>query len=515
MTELNMALQAINPKTGEKLEGVFRDDSEETIKKKISLAHAAFQDYSKKSDSERAIFLMVVAEELKLDKERIIQRCILETALPEKRLDGEFQRTINQIVLFSEVLKEGSWQDLRIDLGNEERKPLPKPDVRHMLIPIGPVAVFGASNFPLAFSVAGGDTISALAAGCPVVFKAHPAHPGTSEMVAACIDRAILKTGMHKGVFALINGVSNKVGGMMVKHPLIKAVGFTGSYAGGKALLDIANNREEPIPVFAEMGSTNPVFVLPDIIRNKGGEIAEGLANSITMGVGQFCTNPGMTFVIRSKVSDSFIEKLNESIRNSVCGSMLTSGIKNAYIKDLSKIKEKTGVKLIAEGVGDGTNLSVSATVFKAPAQLLLKDSTLAHENFGPSSVVMEAETYKELIMVSNQLNGHLTATVFGTDKDLENHIELVRLLENKVGRLIINDFPTGVEVCHSMVHGGPFPATTVMQSTSVGSNAIKRFVRPICYQGYPQHLLPQELKDENPMKLWRLVDGNFSNRPI
>ncbi|MCK0136013.1 aldehyde dehydrogenase family protein [Arenibacter sp. S6351L] len=282
-----------------------------------------------------------MAEELKSDKERIIQRCIKETALPEVRFNGEFQRTLNQIELFSGVLDEGSWKDLRIDVGNPKRTPIPKSDIRHMLIPLGPVAVFGASNFPLAFSVAGGDTIAVLAAGCSVVFKAHPAHTGTSVMVAECIGRAIAKTGLHRGVFAMINGMSNEVGGMVVKHPLVKAVGFTGSYDGGKALLDIANRREGPIPVFAEMGSTNAVFVLPEILKQKGGDIAKGLANSLTLGVGQFCTNPGMAFIIRSKEADNFISSLKTSVENSVCWSMLTSGIQSAYLKGLAKTKDK------------------------------------------------------------------------------------------------------------------------------------------------------------------------------
>ena len=377
------------------------------------------------------------------------------------------------------------------------------------------MAIFGASNFPLAFSVAGGDTASALAAGCPVVVKGHPAHPGTSEMVANAFYKAIKKCGMPEGTFSLLQGNTHAVGQAMVKHPSIKAVGFTGSFRGGKALFDLANARPEPIPVFAEMGSTNPVFILPNALKDRGAAIAEGMSNSITLGVGQFCTNPGLAFVEASEADDTFSKHLTNSMSSKSAGTMLTQGIKNAYDKGIQYALSIEGVQELAIGQKGEQENSATATVFQTSIDKFLKNEVLAEENFGPSSILITAETKAQLLEAAENLAGHLTATVHGTPTDLENYKDLFEILEKKVGRIIINGYPTGVEVCHSMVHGGPYPATTAPQSTSVGTNAIKRFVRPICFQDYPKALLPKALHNDNPLNIWRLINGLWTNEKI
>ncbi|WP_370479175.1 aldehyde dehydrogenase (NADP(+)) [Tamlana flava] len=500
----------INAFTNEKLEGEFINASEEEINKVVEEATKAFDIYRKKDKSSIANFLDQIGEEILNLGDALLERCHLETALPFGRLQGERGRTVNQLKLFAAVVREGSWVDARIDTAIPDRTPVPKPDIRHMLLPLGPVAVFGASNFPLAFSVAGGDTASALAAGCPVVFKGHPAHPGTSEMVFKAIKEAAIKSGMPKGVFSLIHSNSNKQGELLVKHPQIKAVGFTGSFRGGKALFDYANSRLEPIPVFAEMGSTNPVFILPQVLKEKGEQIAVGLAGSITLGVGQFCTNPGLSFVENSEATNVFYKKLGESIAEVSSGNMLTSGISKAYNEGLNRISSLKDVVELAKGKENEIANRATPKVFKTTISGLIENESLAEENFGPSSVLVEASSKNEIIKAAKDLEGHLTATIFGTDEDFKNYQELFDILEKKVGRIIINGYPTGVEVCHSMVHGGPYPATTAPQSTSVGTNAIKRFVRPVCFQDYPDGLLPDALKAKNKLNIWRLVNGNL-----
>ncbi|UKM66497.1 aldehyde dehydrogenase (NADP(+)) [Flavobacteriaceae bacterium GSB9] len=500
----------INAFTNEKLDGDFVNATEEQINEAVQKAVKAFDIYRKTDKDSIASFLDQIGEEILNLGDALLERCHLETALPLGRLQGERGRTVNQLKLFASVVREGSWVDARIDKSNPDRTPLPKADIRQMLLPLGPVAVFGASNFPLAFSVAGGDTASALAAGCPVVFKGHPAHPGTSEMVFNAIQKAIKKSNMPEGVFSLIHSNSNKQGELLVKHPEIKAVGFTGSFNGGKALFDYANSRSEPIPVFAEMGSTNPVFILPQALKEKGDEIASGLAGSITLGVGQFCTNPGLSFIEKSEKVNAFYDKLGESISEISAGNMLTSGISKAYNEGLNRIASLKNVIEIAKGKSE-ENINVGIPkVFKTTVSGLKEHESLAEENFGPSSILVEASSKNEVIEAAKELEGHLTATIFGTDEDLKNYKELFDILEKKVGRVIINGYPTGVEVCHSMVHGGPYPATTAPQSTSVGTNAIKRFVRPVCFQDYPDEFLPDALKAENKLNIWRLVDGNL-----
>lgn len=507
--------QAFDPSTDKPIAGDFEIANEQDVDQAVKKAVEAFDIYRKKDKEEIAKFLDQIANEILELGDSLLNRCHLETALPLPRLQGERGRTMGQLKLFANVLREGSWVDARIDTAIPDRSPLPKSDVRHMLIPLGPVAIFGASNFPLAFSVAGGDTASALASGCPVVVKGHPAHPGTSEMVAGAISKAAEKCDMPEGAFSLIQGNTNDVGESLVRHQEIKAVGFTGSYKGGKALFDLANNRPNPIPVFAEMGSTNPVFILPKIIEEKSEEIAVNLSTSIALGVGQFCTNPGLTFVQKSKATDLFADKLASTINEVSAATMLTSGIKKAYDNGIIATEKIQNVEILGSGQQSETINAGKAMVFKTSIENFSKKPFLSEENFGPSNVLIEADTKDQILEAARKLNGHLTATVHGTVEDFDEYQELFAVLEKKVGRVIVNGYPTGVEVCPSMVHGGPFPATTAPQSTSVGTNAIKRFTRPVCFQDYPQSLLPAALKDNNPQKIWRLINGEFQNEAI
>jgi len=506
---------AINPATNEQLEGAFSNSTVVQVDGAVQKATAAFNIYRKKDKNSIAAFLDQIADELLNLGDALIERCHLETALPIGRLQGERGRTMNQLKLFATVVREGSWLDARIDTAIPDRIPFPKPDIRHMLLPLGPVAVFGASNFPLAFSTAGGDTASALAAGCPVIVKGHEAHPGTSEMVAGAILKAIKKCNMPEGTFTLLHGKSRAVGEALVKNSGIKAVGFTGSFGGGKALFEYANARPEPIPVFAEMGSTNPVFVLPGALEERGEEIAEGMAASITMGVGQFCTNPGLSFVQKSKGADKFYRQLSLKISQAPSEVMLTPDIKKAYDKGIQKTLSDNQVEDFAKGLDEGSPNCGSPQIFKTSLENFMKNEELSGENFGPSSVLVESTSKETILEAARNLEGHLTATVFGTTKDFDDYRELFDILELKVGRVLVNGYPTGVEVCHSMVHGGPYPATTAPQSTSVGTNAMKRFVRPVCFQNYPESILPIELKNVNILNIWRLINGELSKSKI
>lgn len=507
--------QAVNPRTGEPLATLFHEALEEEVNQAVELAEKTFKVYSNISAGERARFLETIAEEIEALGHPLLQQAESETGLPFPRLKGECGRTVNQLKLFAQVIREGSWVDARIDTAIPDRQPVPRSDLRHMLVPLGPVSVFGASNFPLAFSVAGGDTASALAAGCTVVVKGHPAHPGTSEMVAKAILAAAEKTGMPDGVFSLVQGQSHQVGSWLVKHPLIQAVGFTGSFKGGKALFDIANRREVPIPVFAEMGSTNPVFILPEALKTRKEAIAAGLASSITLGVGQFCTNPGLTFVQDGQEQSEFSDTLAEKINQQAMGPMLTASIKAAFEEGTRELTDNPVVERIAFGENSDEANSVSAQVFTVEFEDFRQRPEWSHEIFGPSSILVKGKGKQDLMEAASNLEGHLTATVHGTDVDLEEYQDLLQILERKVGRVVINGYPTGVEVCHAMVHGGPYPATTAPQSTSVGTNAINRFARPLCFQDYPQSLLPMELNDENKLRIMRLVNGELTREPL
>ncbi len=504
--------QAVNPATSETLPTNYFEATADEVNAAVQLAAQAFEPYRALTKDQRADFLERIADEILVLGDELLQCANAESGLPLERLTGERGRTMMQLKLFAALIREGSWVEASIDLAQPERQPLPKPDIRKMLIPLGPVAVFGASNFPLAFSTAGGDTASALAAGCPVVVKAHPAHPGTCELVAGAIIKAAQATGMPEGVFSLVHGISHNVSTVLVKHPLIKAVGFTGSYAGGKALFDAAVSRPEPIPVYAEMGSINPVFLLPNAVRERGEALAEGLKNSVTMGVGQFCTSPGLVLGVQSTELEKSVEKMQSLFAAAQPATMLHAGILKSYQAGIQKLSASEGVAVTATTVEvDVQKTQAQPAVFTTDAATFLAQPHLSEEVFGPSTVVVSCASNEELANVANSLQGHLTATIHGTPEDLQEYKWLVRILENKVGRLVFNGFPTGVEVCASMIHGGPFPATTDSRSTSVGTTAIKRFVRPVCYQGFPDATLPPELQAGNPYNIWRLIYNEFS----
>lgn len=504
---------ATNPVTTQTMAPQFCEATPNEIDSAVKKANEAFQIYRNISGKKRAEFLTCIAEEiLALDKE-LIERCMSETALPEARLLNERQRTVNQLNMFAAYIKEGSWVDARIDFGDPEQKPLPKPDIRSMQKALGPVGIFGSSNFPFAFSVAGGDTASALAAGCTVVVKAHPAHPGTSELVGRAILQAIQKCNMPDGTFSMVQGQSHEVGLGIVRHPLIKAIGFTGSYRGGKALFDEAAARPEPIPVYAEMGSTNPVFILPGIVQEKRNEIARDLAASVTLGVGQFCTNPGLVFVEKSDTANELTAAFSKHIADAPAGTMLTEGIRANFQNGTNQLQTITGVDVLASGKSADSGFTASAHLFKSDVKSFLNNPALQEEVFGPSTVLISANNKDEILQAAQKLHGHLTATIHGTPEDLREYSDLIHILEQKVGRLIINGYPTGVEVCDAMVHGGPFPATSDSRTTSVGTMAITRFSRPVCYQNFPEELLPNELKSDNPEQLWRLINGKREKR--
>ncbi len=506
---------AVNPATGENLNTIFYEATISEVDKAIRLAASAFTVYRKKTPVEKAAFLERIAEEIMALGDALIKRCMEETALPEARLTGERARTTGQLKLFAQVIREGSWIDARIDTALPDRQPLPRPDIRQMQIPLGVAGIFGASNFPFAFSVAGGDTASALAAGCTVVVKGHPAHPGTSEMVGNAIMKAAQATGMPEGVFSMVQGTSYEVGMAMVNHPLVKAIGFTGSFRGGKALFDAATLREEPIPVYAEMGSTNPVFILPGALKERQDKIADGLSKSVTMGVGQFCTNPGLVLTLASAEADNFIKKAGELIATTAAGTMLTKAIYQAYDTGIQKLLSIPEVSLVAQSKTDGNPGKAAAAMLQSRSGILQQHPELAEEIFGPSTVCITCNSKDELLETARNLTGHLTATLHGTPEDLEEYRDLVDILENKVGRLLVNGYPTGVEVGYAMVHGGPYPATTDVRSTSVGTAAIKRFARPVCYQDFPESLLPEALRNSNPLQLWRQVNGEWTKNSI
>jgi alpha-ketoglutaric semialdehyde dehydrogenase len=497
-----VAIQATNPVTGDTLGPLFYNATAEELAMATDLAEDAFSVYRKKSGYEKAQFLRNIADEIEAIAEVLTDRFTSETGLPAGRANGERGRTCGQLRLFAGLIEEGSWVNAKIDPAMPDRQPLPRVDIRSMERPLGPVAVFGASNFPLAFSVAGGDTASALAAGCPVIFKAHPAHLGTSELIGVVIQKAAKACGMPDGVFSMIHADA-EISQALIKDPKIKAVGFTGSYKVGKLLFDIAKNRPEPIPVYSEMGSTNPVFILPKTLEAHADNLAENYINSVNMGVGQFCTNPGILLIQKNQ---RFLDILESKAKDSVGGNMLTSGILNAYNRGLEEAKKYT--KVIAVGKKAEGITGVEPMILHADYQTFKDNPQLDEEIFGPTSLVVEGSSKEEFLEIARNFGGHLTATVHGSEEELIEYAELLEILEQKVGRLIVNGFPTGVEVCHAMVHGGPFPSTTDSRSTSVGTGAITRFTRPVCFQNLPDVLLPDELKQGNPLGIWRLVDG-------
>ena len=495
--------KSINPTTNEALEPDFAAASSEEVELAVSLADAAFNTYRTTSGAKKAGLLRAIAENIEASIEELVARMPLETGLPEMRVRGEAGRTCGQLRMFANLVEEGSWVDARIDRAQPDRAPLPKVDTRSMLRPLGPVVVFAASNFPLAFSTAGGDTASALAAGCPVIVKAHSSHSGTAEIVGLAIQKAVADCCLPEGVFSLVYGGGRTVGQALVKHPAIKAVGFTGSYGGGRALMDLAAARPEPIPVYAEMSAINPVVILPEIAAEKGEALAEGLFGSLTLGVGQFCTNPGLVF-IHADAADQITTKLTELVSSSSSAAMLNAGICQAYGSGLDQLKNHPQVQMLAEGsCGDAANQAVP-TAFQTTAADFLAAGDLTEEVFGPATLIVTYTSDDELTSLFAALGGQLTASVFGTDSELAQQGELAKLMEDRAGRLVFNGFPTGVEVCASMVHGGPFPATSDGRSSSVGTMAIYRFSRAVCYQDCPDALLPDELKDSNPAGIKR-----------
>jgi NADP-dependent aldehyde dehydrogenase len=504
----------VNPTTGKPLQPAFSPATATEMDLAARIASEAFAVYGRMSGSEKGIFLRTIAANIESLADELIERAHQETALPKPRLQGETARTCHQLRLFAQVVEEGSWVGARIDHDEPDRKPAPKPDVRSMLRPLGPVAVFGASNFPLAFSVAGGDTASALAAGNPVIVKAHPAHPGTSELVGQAIRASVRKCGLPEGVFSLLFDSGTKVGAALVTHPLIKAVGFTGSRGAGRALMDLAASRPEPIPFFGEMSSTNPVFVLPGALRERGEGIVAGLHASFTLGAGQFCTKPGMVFVPQGTEARAFAQKLREAVAGSSEYHLLTAGIRSSYCSGVATRESHKAMKSMTRSSTPAaeSELSVGTVLFETDAASFLANSGLDGEIFGPTTLLVEHSTRDELLKIARQLEGHLTATIHGNAQDLRDFADLIAILETKVGRLIFNGFPTGVEVTHAMVHGGPYPATSDGRSTSVGGQAIFRFARPVCYQGFPDQALPEELKDANPLGIWRMIDGQMTH---
>lgn len=493
---------------------MFRDASIEEINSTMQNAWVAFHLYRKVSLTERANFLRAIAIELENCGDALIQMAMSETNLPEARLRSERGRTILQLNQYADACEKGDWLEVRIDTAIPDKIPA-KPDLRKMLIPLGPVVVFGASNFPFAYSTAGGDTATAFATGCPVIVKAHPAHAQTSQIVANAILKAVRTCNMPEGIFSHVHGQSFEVGKTLVMHPFTKAVGFTGSYTGGKQLFDWANQRKEPIPVFAEMGSVNPVFLLPEKLNATVNELVKMYAASIILGVGQFCTNPGLIIGIESEALKIFTHDLGKAFQQIQPAPMLHPGIVKAY-------KEKKGVALLQEGVHLVAESEIEVktneglpTIATVDANTFLANPVLHQEVFGPFSLVIRCKNINEMIAVAKHLEGQLTSTLMATDNDIKQNEELVEAVKNICGRIILNNVPTGVEVCLSMHHGGPFPASTDARFTSVGADAIKRFARPICFQNWSNELLPQELKNENPLGIWRTVNNELSKAAL
>ncbi|PCM45968.1 aldehyde dehydrogenase (NADP(+)) [Marinobacter sp. ANT_B65] len=502
-------IYAINPATGERIEPGYGGCGIEEVDRACQLAWTVFDKYRETTLTARADFLEEIAAQIEAIGDELIERAMLETGLPRARLEGERGRTCGQLRLFSKVVRAGEWLDVRIDPELPERSPLPRSDLRQRRIALGPVAVFGASNFPLAFSVAGGDTASALAAGCPVIVKAHSAHPGTSELVGRAVQKAIATCELPSGVFSLLYGAGNELGQALVTDPRIQAVGFTGSRSGGTALMQAANNRPQPIPVYAEMSSINPVVLMPAALEARAEALGKDFIASLNMGAGQFCTNPGLILSIKSAALDRFKMAAAEDVRKSAPQTMLTPGIHSAYSSGLLQLRETGKVQEIAASnlVGDSKNLC-HTTLFAVNAEDFISDERLHAEVFGSCALIIECENMADLKKVLEHLEGQLTATVHMLDADYAAVEGLLPTLERKAGRILANAWPTGVEVCDAMVHGGPWPASSDGRSTSVGTAAIHRFLRPVCYQGIPQTLLPDALRDGNPLGVSRLVNG-------
>lgn len=505
---------AVNPATGETLTPDFSSAGADAVAEACALADAAFPAFAATDPETRAAFLERIADNIVGLGDDLIVRAMAESGLPRMRLEGERGRTVGQLKLFAGVVRQGDFLDATIDPAMPDRAPLPRPDLRRVNVAIGPVAVFGASNFPLAFSVAGGDTASALAAGCPVVVKGHPAHPGTGELVARAIARAVKDSGLPAGVFSYLPGETNELGAALVRDPRIQAVGFTGSRGGGLALVRIAAEREEPIPVYAEMSSINPVVLFPAALAARGEALGKEFVASLTMGAGQFCTNPGLVLAIDGPDLDAFIASAAAAMTDAAPATMLTPGIHASFEQGVDALAGHDAVKTVARGkVGDGVNQAVGA-IFDTTAEAFLADRALSHEVFGSSSVVVRCRDMAEIARVIAGLEGQLTATLQMDAADEADAARLVPVIARRVGRILANGWPTGVEVAPAMVHGGPFPATSDGRTTSVGTLAIARYLRPVCFQNLAPALLPAALDDANPWGIARRLDGKREASP-
>jgi NADP-dependent aldehyde dehydrogenase len=509
--------QAVNPATGESLLPVLSKASAAQVEEAVSAAEVAAGELRRTTMTKRATFLRACATEIEALGDSLVERAMAETGLPRARIEGERARTCGQLRLFAETVLAGDFLDVRIDTVLPDRLPIPRPDLRYLNQPIGPVVVFGASNFPLAFSVAGGDTASAFAAGCPVLVKGHSSHPGTSELVAQALAKAVRDTGMPVGTFSLLMGSGREVGSALVTAAQVKGVGFTGSFSGGMALVKLANARPEPIPVFTEMGSLNPVVLLPKSLEGRVEQIAEAFIASLTMGVGQFCTNPGLVLGIEGPNFDRFSERVSTLLAKQPAGIMLNEGIQQAYSDGVAAISSQQGVRKLAVGESQAgkPGFCGQSTILTVRASDFIANPDLNEEMFGPASLLISCQNMKELLNAVKSLSGQLTGTIHTDEAEMSEYPELIDALSERVGRLLVNGFPTGVEVCHAMVHGGPFPATSDVRFTSVGTAAVYRFLRPICLQDYPKGLLPEPLQDGNPLNVWRLINGERTKDAI
>ena len=506
--------KAFSPKTNTYLEEEFKIATEEEFQHALSLAGKAFPAYSQISAAARAEFLDTIADEIMSLGDVLLERCSVESGLPLARITGERGRTCGQLKSFAQLLRDGWWVDARIDKAQPERQPLPKSDIRRMLIPIGPVAVFGASNFPLAFSTAGGDTASALAAGCPVVVKAHSSHPGTNELISSAILKAAEITAMPEGVFSSLY-LSHEDVIRLVQHPVIKAVGFTGSRNVGMQLFNAAVTRPEPIPVFAEMSAVNPMVLLPGAIESSKEKIAKDLAGSVTLGVGQFCTNPGLVLMLKNARTTEFMSEFAAQLSATVPAAMLNKNICKAYNEGVAALQKASQITVIAKSDQEAAEGEAQPSAYSVKASDFMANKQFGEEVFGPSTLFVLCQDEIQLTEVLQSLEGQLTATVHATPSDERTVKSVLAIITQKAGRVIYGGYPTGVEVCHSMQHGGPFPSTTDGRSTSVGSAAIFRFVRPVAFQDFPDHLLPAELQNNNPLNIGRLVDGHWTSAKI
>ncbi|MEM7696960.1 MAG: aldehyde dehydrogenase (NADP(+)) [Verrucomicrobiota bacterium] len=508
--ELNDTFHGIDPRNGSEISTAFHEASPSEIDRAVSIAAGAFDSFRATSIETRAKLLDAIAEEILAQGTALTERASAETGHPMPRCEMERDRAANQSRVFAKLLREGSWCDARIDVADPGRTPIPKPDVRSVMRPIGPIAVYGASNFPIAISVLGSDTVSAFASGCPVVIKGHPAHPGTCEIAAGIAYAAIQKVGLSPEIFSLVQGRSHRVGLELVQHPLLAGAAFTGSLGGGRALFDAANNREVPIPFYAEMGSINPIFLLPGALKERAESIANGFVTSLTMGVGQFCTNPGMVVGLESEGLAKFNQTASAAVESWAPATMLHAGIHEAYESGISEREKSDSLELLAKSSSpaDPAKSEAAAYLFTTSHKGLMEDDSTLAELFGPVSTVVKCDARAQLLELAERLEGSLSISVHGTEADLAEYGDLIAVLERKAGRLIFNGYPVGIEVNDSIHHGGPYPATAHAHFTSIGTRSISRFVRPVCYQDWPDAALPEALQNANPQGILRIVNG-------